>query len=160
MSTNQVSLSSAMRSNLLSLQNTSKTISQNREYLSTSKKVSSAMDNPTNYFAALSPNSKSDTSSARLTDTVRISQEAINAHSSVAQNFTLGDEIAADMRASQRSVPLLNDTIYTHSSVAHDLTLADPNEEAANMLALQTQQTLRIQSLAIPNSTPSVLKLF
>ncbi|MEN6390863.1 MAG: hypothetical protein ABFD04_10650 [Syntrophomonas sp.] len=126
MSTNQVSLSSAMRSNLLSLAHTSKQISQTQERLSYSKKVNSSMDNPMNYFAALSLNSKSDMLSARLTDTVSISQEAINAHSSVGHNITLGDA-----------------------------------NEAANMQALQTQQTLSIKALSLPSQAcQSVLQLF
>jgi len=41
------------------------------------------------------------------------------------------------------------------------LKLADTNEEAANMLALQTQQTLGIKSLSLASqSAQSVLQLF
>lgn len=52
MAINDVSLTSGMRSNLLQLQNTSKLIDRTQERLSTGKQVNSALDNPTNYFAA------------------------------------------------------------------------------------------------------------
>ncbi|HWP97332.1 MAG TPA: hypothetical protein VN426_10845 [Syntrophomonadaceae bacterium] len=118
MSTNQVGLSAAMRHNILSLQNTSKQISQTQERLSTSKKVNTAMDNPTNYFAPLSFNAK--------TDRLSISPEA---YEKFQQN-------------------------------ADSLTLADTNEEAANMLALQTQQTLGIKSLSLSSqSAQNVMQL-
>jgi flagellin len=54
MSMNDISLTSGMRNNLLSLQNTSDLIGQTQERLSTGKKVNSALDNPTNFFAAQS----------------------------------------------------------------------------------------------------------
>jgi len=54
MAVNDVSLTSGMRSNLLQLQGTSKMIDRTQERLSTGKQVNSALDNPTNYFAAQS----------------------------------------------------------------------------------------------------------
>lgn len=50
----QISLTSGMRGNLLSLQNTTKLIDQTQTRLSTGKKVNSPLDNPTNYFASQS----------------------------------------------------------------------------------------------------------
>jgi flagellin-like hook-associated protein FlgL len=52
MSVNDISLTSGMRSNLLQLQGTSKLIDRTQERLSTGKQVNSALDNPTNFFAA------------------------------------------------------------------------------------------------------------
>lgn len=52
MALNDVSLTSGMRSNLLQLQGTSKLIDRTQERLATGKKVNSALDNPTNFFAA------------------------------------------------------------------------------------------------------------
>lgn len=54
MGVNDISLTSGMRSNLLQLQGTSKLIDRTQERLSTGKQVNSALDNPTNYFAAQS----------------------------------------------------------------------------------------------------------
>jgi len=47
-----ISLTSGMRNNLLSLNQTSNLINRTQERLSTGKKVNSALDNPTNFFAA------------------------------------------------------------------------------------------------------------
>ena len=53
-----ISLSKAVRSNLLSLQNTSAMMSKTQERLATGNKVNSALDNPTNFFTAQSLNSR------------------------------------------------------------------------------------------------------
>jgi len=58
MAINDVSLTSGMRSNLLSLQNTVNLLDRTQERLSTGKKVNSAIDNPVSYFAAQSLNSR------------------------------------------------------------------------------------------------------
>jgi flagellin-like hook-associated protein FlgL len=62
---NQISLTSGMRNNLLSLQGTSKMIDQTQTRLSTGKKVNSPLDNPTNYFASQSHLQRADDLSAR-----------------------------------------------------------------------------------------------
>lgn len=54
-----ISLSKAVRSNLLSLQNTSSLMAQTQERLATGNRVNSAMDNPTNFFTAAGLNSRS-----------------------------------------------------------------------------------------------------
>ena len=52
MAIGEISLTSGMRANLHALQNTSKLLDQTQRRLSTGKKVNSALDNPTNFFAA------------------------------------------------------------------------------------------------------------
>lgn len=52
MAINDVSLTSGMRSNLLSLQNTVTLLNRTQNRLATGKKVNSAIDNPTSYFAS------------------------------------------------------------------------------------------------------------
>jgi flagellin len=52
MAVNDISLTAGMRSNLLQLQGTTKLIDRTQERLSTGKQVNSALDNPTNFFAA------------------------------------------------------------------------------------------------------------
>jgi len=49
---NDVNLSSSVRTNLLSLQSTSKLLSKTQEKLATGLKVNSALDNPASYFTA------------------------------------------------------------------------------------------------------------
>ena len=52
MAINQVSLTSGMRANLFSLQKTSQMMEKTQERLSTGKRVSTALDDPVNFFAA------------------------------------------------------------------------------------------------------------
>ena len=52
MAIGDVSLTGAMRSNLVSLQQTAQLMGQTQERLSTGKKINSALDNPANFFAA------------------------------------------------------------------------------------------------------------
>src|SRR5579883_1864337 len=52
MSLNNVTLTAAVRQNLLSLQGTANLLSQTQNDLATGKKVNSALDNPTNFFTA------------------------------------------------------------------------------------------------------------
>lgn len=52
MATGDISLTAGMRSNLLSLQGTAKSIDLTQNRLATGKKVNTPLDNPTNYFAA------------------------------------------------------------------------------------------------------------
>lgn len=54
----EVTLSKAVRSNLMSLQNTADMMSATQTKLATGKKVNSALDNPTNFFTASSLNSR------------------------------------------------------------------------------------------------------
>src|SRR5690554_4880694 len=53
-----VNLSKAVRSNLLSLQNTASMMGKTQERMATGLKVNSALDNPTNFFTASSLNSR------------------------------------------------------------------------------------------------------
>ena len=60
MSNNKIALTSSMRSNLLTLQNTQKLFDKTQDKLSSGYKVNSAMDNPSSYFTAQSLNSRAD----------------------------------------------------------------------------------------------------
>lgn len=53
-----INLTSGMRSNLVSLQSTETLLGRTQDRLSTGKKVNSALDNPTNFFAARSHNER------------------------------------------------------------------------------------------------------
>ncbi len=61
MAINDISLTSGMRSNLLSLQNTVNLLDRTQTRLATGKKVNSAIDNATSFFAAQSLNSRAST---------------------------------------------------------------------------------------------------
>ena len=73
-----VSLSAAIRSNLVSLKATSTQLEETTTRLATGKKVASAIDNPTNYFAAQNYTDRADALSGRL-DGMSEATEQINA---------------------------------------------------------------------------------
>ena len=52
MAISDISITAGMRTNLLNLQNTSTLLNRTQQRLSSGKQVNSALDNPTNYFAA------------------------------------------------------------------------------------------------------------
>jgi len=62
----EIALSAGIRSNLVSLQRTSSTLGGVQERLATGKKVNSAVDNPTNFFAAANLNDRASSLDARL----------------------------------------------------------------------------------------------
>jgi flagellin-like hook-associated protein FlgL len=62
----EIALSSGIRSNLTSLQGTSKSLSTVQARLSTGRKVNSAVDNPTNFFAAANLNDRATALDSRL----------------------------------------------------------------------------------------------
>jgi flagellin-like hook-associated protein FlgL len=58
MAISDIALTSGMRNNLMQLQGTAKLVSQTQERLATGRKVNSALDNPTNFFAAQAANNR------------------------------------------------------------------------------------------------------
>lgn len=60
-----ISLTAGIRNSVLSLQNTANSISKTQQRLSTGKKVNSALDNPTNYFASQMHLARADDLSSR-----------------------------------------------------------------------------------------------
>jgi flagellin-like hook-associated protein FlgL len=61
-----ISLSSGIRNNLLSLQNTASLLNQTQTRLGTGKKVNTAVDNPSNYFTSIALKNRSDDLTSRL----------------------------------------------------------------------------------------------
>lgn len=73
-----ITLSKAVRGNLLSLQSTSDLLTKTQERLSTGLKVNSALDNPTNFFTASSLNSRAS-DLGRLLDSVGNATQTLEA---------------------------------------------------------------------------------
>ena len=73
-----VNLSASVRSNLLTLKSTASSLQTTTERLSSGKKVASAIDNPTNYFAAQTYTSNATSLSNRL-DSMSEATQQINA---------------------------------------------------------------------------------
>ena len=74
----EITLSSAVRSNLLNLQQTATLLGKTQERLATGLKVNSALDNPTNFFTASSLNARS-ADLGRLLDSVSNATQTIAA---------------------------------------------------------------------------------
>jgi len=74
---------------------------------------------------------------------------------------SFGSSLANDLSVIQTRQTFTEQTINTLRAGADDLTVADQNEEGANLLALQTRQTLGVTSLSLASqSQQSVLRLF
>jgi len=74
---------------------------------------------------------------------------------------SFGASIANDLSIIQTRQDFTEQTINTLEAGADDLTVADQNEEGANLLALQTRQTLGVTSLSLASqSQQAVLRLF
>ncbi len=74
---------------------------------------------------------------------------------------SFGSTIANDLAIIQTRRDFTESTINTLEAGADDLTVADQNEEGANLLALQTRQTLGVTSLSLASqSQQAVLRLF
>jgi flagellin len=92
--------------------------------------------------------------------------ESIDATGAEASNAlkgirSFGSTLANNLSIIQTRQEFTKATINTLESGADDLTVADGNEEGANLLALQTRQTLGVTSLSLASqSAQSVLRLF
>ena len=102
-----ISLTASMRSNLLSLQNTQSLMDTTQERLSTGKKVNSAIDNPSSYYAAQSLTNRASDLSALLDSmgqgiqTIKAADEAIEAITSFAQQAKAIANTARDSATSK-----------------------------------------------------------
>jgi hypothetical protein len=87
-----ITLSSAVRNNLLSLQNTASLLSKTQERLATGLKVNSALDDPTAFFTASSLNSRAGDlnrlldSVGNAVQTVKAADEGISALTKLVEN--------------------------------------------------------------------------
>lgn len=105
---NDVVLGAAMRSNLLSLQNTQRSIDATQLRLATGKKVNSALDNPQSFFQAQSLNNRAS-DLTRLLDGIGQSIQAITEADKgvtsltnlVSQAQSIADQAQSEIRAAQ-----------------------------------------------------------
>src|SRR6187402_748102 len=74
----EITLSKAVRSNLLNLQGTAELLSKSQERLATGLRVNSALDNPTNFFTASGLNSRANDLS-QLLDSVSNAIQTVSA---------------------------------------------------------------------------------
>lgn len=99
----EVVLSSAVRSNLLSLQNTADLLGKAQERLATGQRVNTALDDPTAFFTASSLNSRAGDLS-RLLDSVGLAVQSLKAADNAISSITkLVENAQATARQAQQS---------------------------------------------------------
>jgi flagellin-like hook-associated protein FlgL len=108
-----VTLSSAVRNNLLSLQNTADLMSKTQERLATGLKVNSALDNPTNFFNASALNSRAG-DLGRLLDGVSNATQTLEAADNGIEAIT---KLVESAQATARQALQTPGTVETAASV-------------------------------------------
>jgi len=162
-----IAITSAMRRNLLSLQNTSKLMDMTSDRLSTGRKVNSALDNPSSFFTARGLTNRAGDLSSLLDamgqgiQTLKAAEEGINTITDlVSQAKAVADEAfeaaaAADKGASL-TVPVggsgathsFNFAGLTGGSSLHNgatdatLTLTDGDTGSVHSIAISSSMTL------------------
>lgn len=142
MAINQVSLTSGMRANLFSLQKTSKMMEKTQERLATGKRVSTALDDPVNFFAAQGHNQRASDLSFRKDEmseaiqTVKAADKGISAITSL---------IDAAKSIAQSALSASNDTEATELMTQFneirsqiDTLAADSGYKGINLLGADT----------------------
>ena len=133
-------LSSGIRANLLSLQNTASLIGSTQQKLSTGLKVNSALDNPIDYFTASSLHANATNLSNLLdavSNAIQTVQAANNGITSITKLVQSAQALIQEAQQSAASTALVNGTVSgltTASSFAvtstHTITISDGTSTA------------------------------
>ena len=107
MALNDISLTSSMRSNLIALQNTATLLSRTQDRLSTGKKVNTALDNPTNFFAAQANTQRANDLSTRK-DAMTEAVQGVDAANKGITGITSLIEAAKGLTQAARSADATN----------------------------------------------------
>lgn len=125
----EIALSAGMRSNLASLSKASTQLSTTQERLATGRRVNSAVDNPTNFFAAANLNDRADKLNARLdgmgqaVSTLKAADNAITAMRGILSAMKgVVDEALASSASSDRVVSgkQFNELLVQLNDLAND----------------------------------------
>src|SRR5579863_5001196 len=136
-----ITLSTGIRQNLLSLQQTSTDLTTTQEQLATGKKVNSAFDNPTSYFTSQSLTNRSNDLSALL-DQIGQAQQTLNAANDGLTGLTSLLEQA--LSTAQQAQQATNDTAGSTTGTVSLTT----NSAAAATLLIATGGTTYTVSIA------------
>ena len=146
-----ITLSSGIRQNLLSLQNTSNDLTTTQEQLSTGKKVNSAFDNPTSYFTSQSLTNRSNDLSALL-DQIGQAQQTLNAANDGLTGLTslLEQALSTAQQAQQATTGTVTYSgTQTGSAIAADTTQAVSTTTFANAV---DRLTASVQTTSVFNA--------
>jgi len=135
-----IGLSSGIRANLLSLQNTASLIGQTRQRLATGLKVNSALDNPIDYFTASSLNAQTGNlgnlldAISNAIQTVQAANNGINSITKLVQSAQVLVQQAQQSAAATATVNGSVSGLTTASSFsvtsAHTITISDGTSTA------------------------------
>jgi flagellin-like hook-associated protein FlgL len=146
-----VSLTASIRSNLLSLKDTNNLLEQTTTRLSTGEKVSTAVDNPTNYFTALNYNDRAEGLEARLDGMGEAIQQINAADNGITtlRSFlsqmkgVVNDALAESSSTSRQDLgKQFNELIYQASEVVNDSEYG-----GSNLLTNQDSVTVQFNEL-------------
>ena len=139
MALGNISLTAGMRSNLLSMQNTSSLLDRTQERLSTGKKVNSALDDPVAYFAAKAHTDRADDLTIRK-DGMNEGIQAIKAADSGIEAITDLLNQAKSLITSARTATDTADLTTQYSEILSQIDdmVSDSTYKGTNLLASDT----------------------
>lgn len=144
-------LSAAIRSNLLSLQNTAAALDQTQTRLSTGNKVNSAIDNPTSYFTAQGLNNRASDLSTLL-DNQSLAVQTVKAAS---QGIDAITKLVSQAKATANQA--LQATV-TSTTLTTAVTSKDLSGGAKNLVIQIGSGSAKTVSLSATQSSASVVK--
>lgn len=161
----QITLTAAMRANLVSLQNTNELMGRTQERLATGLKVNSAVDNPTNYFAARAHNQRADLLNglkdyiSEAIQTVKAADNGVKAITSVIENLRSIVNQARNALNDANSATLLDGLTGQYNEAIRQLNnfQQDASYKGVNFLTGSTSLTVNFNENA---STSLVMKGF
>src|SRR5690349_1678794 len=132
-----ITLSAAVRSNLLSLQNTASLLDTTQTRLATGNKVNSALDNPTSYFTAASLNARASDlgnlldSVSNAIQTIQAANDGITSITKLVESAQSTANQAQQLAATvTTTVPATSASVAGGSFTAVDFTHAGANDGA------------------------------
>ena len=145
-------LSSALRSNLTSLQSTASLLSQTQERLSTGLRVNSAIDNPTSFFTAQGLNNRaSDLSQLSddigiAVDTLKAADDGIKAITTLVENLksTANEALTTKIKAS--SATSTNSTAFTGSQTISTISGVDNGDSFTIQVGTAAAVTINVSA--------------
>ena len=145
-------LSSALRSNLTSLQSTASLLSQTQERLSTGLRVNSAIDNPTSFFTARGlTNRASDLSQLSddigiTIDTLKAADDGISAITTLVENLksTANEALTTKIKAS--SATSTNSTAFTGSQTISTISGVDNGDSFTIQVGTAAAVTINVSA--------------
>jgi len=161
MATSDISLTAGMRNNLLALQKTAGQLAETQNRLSTGKKVNSALDNPTNYFAAAAHLERASDLANRkdgMTEAVQIIKNADNGIKAITALIQSAKALASSASATSDTLSQLTYESQYLQITSQITTLA--SDSAYRGTNLLTSGTLSIEFAAKTGNASLVVNGF